>query len=93
MQKWKDDQLNGNPSLSQKMKQNNVMSTENKILYSVSEWADYEGGGIIAIFSTAEKAIEYFDKLKPDCTTGNSVEEIKVDDPIFNGKEIKQKHG
>ncbi len=69
------------------------MSKDWQVLYSVSEWADYEGGGIIAIFSTVEKALEYFDRLRPDACTGNSVEEVKVDDPDFQGKEIKQKHG
>lgn len=38
---------------------------ENK-LYAVSVWCDYAGGGIGAVFSTLEKAKEYYNQTDAD---------------------------
>ena len=54
---------------------------ENIKLYGVAVMADYEGGGIVAIFSNLEKAKDYADRYVLSCNESIELLSMIVDDP------------
>lgn len=64
------------------------------IIYIVTEGYDYEGEDIIGIFSSLELAKEMFDNKEPSISGYVKIEEYKIDDPKFVGKDLWcYKHG
>lgn len=61
------------------------------ILYAVSYWEDYAGGGIVAVFSTLENAKKYYDNQIPDSVTSYDLITIQVDNANFKGEQIHYK--
>lgn len=57
-----------------------ILEMEKRRLFAVTRWEDYEGGGIMYVFSSREKA-EACLAVHPDGpTTTYGVEEIEVDE-------------
>lgn len=51
------------------------------IVYGVSSYEDYMGGGVEAIFSTKTKAIKYAEDYGLNCTQTIEVIKLKIDNP------------
>lgn len=63
----------------------------NNIIYAVDRWEDYGGGGVIAVFSTHEKAKEYFDTLLAGACETYELYTMEIDNPEYKGDVLDYK--